>query len=139
MEKSYEYNLERWHEGVEMQRTVDYGDPKSVRRFNRGSDVFRKAAKDIGNGYPERVKDFAELMDSEDKHIRLYAAISVAEYMPHTVAQLSVVKAIITEHMMTCWDHEIMGWTWWLKKPWAMPENCVDYDGSGATETPREE
>ena len=139
MEKSYEYFLERWHEGVEMQRTVDYGDPKSVRRSNRGSDVFRKAAKDIGDGYPERVKEFAELMGSEDEHIRLYAAISVAEHMPHTLAQLTVIKAIITEHMKTCWDHEIMGWTWWLKKPWAMPENCVDYDGSGATETPREE
>lgn len=40
MEKSYEYLLDRWHEGVEMQRTVDYGDPKSVRRFNRGSDIY---------------------------------------------------------------------------------------------------
>ena len=139
MEKRYEYYLERWHEGVEMQRTVDYGDPKSVRRFNRGSDIFRKAAKDIGNGYPERVKEFAELMDSEDKHIRLYAAISIAEYMPHTVAQLTVIKSIITEHMKTCRDHEIMGWTWWLKQPFASPESCADYDGSVAVEPPREE
>ena len=139
MGKSYEYDLDRWYEGVEMQRTVDYGDPKSVRRFNKGSDVFRKAAKDIGDSYPERVKEFAELMAHEDGHIRRYAAISMAEYMPHTVAQLTVIKSIITEHMKTCRDHEIMGWTWWLKQPFASLESCEDYDGSDAAETPREE
>ena len=139
MDKNYEYYLDRWYKGVEMQRTVDYGDPKSVRTFNRGSDVFRKAAKDIGDGYPERVKDFAELMNSKDDHIRLYAAISLAEYMPHTVAQLSVIKAIITAYMKTCDGPAVTGWTWWLKKPWAMPENCIDYDGSVTAETPREE
>lgn len=130
MGKSYEYYLERWHEGVEMQRTVDYGDPKSVRRFNKGSDVFRQAAKYIGEGYPKRIQEFAELMDSEDKHIRLYAAISVAEYMPHTVARLAVIKTIITEHMKSCDGAEIMGWTRWLKQPWAMLESCVDHDSS---------
>ena len=139
MGKNYEYYLDRWYQGVEMQRTVDYGDPKSVRRFNKGSDVFRKAAKDIGDSYPERVKEFAELMAHEDGHIRRYAAISIAEYMPHTVAQLSIIKSIITEHMKTCWNHEIMGWTWWLKQPFASSESCVDYDGSVAVETPREE
>ena len=82
MGKNYEYYLDRWYQGVEMQRTVDYGDPKSVRRFNKGSDVFRKAAKDMGDSYPERVKEFAELMAHEDGHIRRYAAISIAEYMP---------------------------------------------------------
>lgn len=78
MGKSYEYDLDRWYEGVEM-------------------------------------------------------------HMPHTVAQLTVIKSIITEHMKTCRDHEIMGWTWWLKQPFASPESCVDYDGSVAAETPREE
>ena len=61
MGKSYEYDLDRWYEGVEMQRTVDYG------------------------------------------------------------------------------DHELMGWTWWLKQPFASPESCVDYDDSVAVEPPREE
>jgi hypothetical protein len=73
MGKNYEYYLDRWYQGVEMQRTVDYGDPN------------------------------------------------------------------ITEHMKTCRDHEIMGWTWWLKQPFASLESCVDYDGSVAVETPREE
>ena len=52
---------------------------------------------------------------------------------------MTVIKSIITEHMRTCRDHEIMGWTWWLKQPFASPESCVDYDGSVAVETPREE
>ena len=142
MDKNYEYYLDRWYKGVEMQRTVDYGDPKSVRTFNRGSDVFRKAAKDIGDGYPERVKDFAELMDSKDDHIRLYAAISLAEYMPHTVAQLNVIKSIIAEHMKTCRNYEVMGWTRWLNQPWASLVSCTDYDGPDKpfeeSEEPRE-
>jgi hypothetical protein len=135
MEKNYDYYLERWYEGVEMQRTVDYGDPKSVRRFNKGSDIFRKAAKDIGDSYPERVKEFAELMAHEDGHIRLYAAISIAEYMPHTVAQLTVIKSIITEHMKTCWDGEFMGWTWWLNRPWASLTSCTDYKSTEQIES----
>ena len=142
MEKNYDYYLDRWYEGVELQRTVDYGNPKSVRRYNRGSDIFRKAAKDIGDSYPERVKEFAELMAHEDGHIRRYAAISIAEYMPHTVEQLSVIKSIITEHMKTCRNHEIMGWTWWLNQPWASLTSCTDSKNAErieSTELVREE
>ena len=94
---------------------------------------------DIGGSYPEHVSEFAELMEHKDEHIRLYAAISVAEYMPHTVAQLTVIKTIIMEHMTKCGEAEIMGWNWWLKQPWACLENCVDYDGSDAVEAQREE
>lgn len=79
-------------------------------------------------------------MGHGDEHIRLYAAISVAEYMLHTVAQLTTVKTVITEHMAKCDNGaEIMGWNWWLKQPWMSLENCVDHGDSGEVGTAREE
>ena len=138
MKKSYEYLLDRWYQGVAMRRTVDYGNPKSVKLYNRGSDIFRKAAKDMGDSYPERVSEFARLLGHEDPYVRLCAAISPAESMPHTVAQLAAVKAVITDHRKTCDRAELTGWTWWLNQPWALPENCTDFARENGNRPPRE-
>ena len=74
MSQTYEYYVNLWLEGVSMQSGVDYGNPNSVKRYNKGSDLFRKAADAIGKHYPERVPEFAELMMNEDEKIRLVAS-----------------------------------------------------------------
>ena len=38
MKRTYDYYLNRWLEGVNMQTQVDYADPKSVRKYNKGLD-----------------------------------------------------------------------------------------------------
>lgn len=81
---------------------VDYGSTVSVRKYNKGTDMYRQAARDIGIHYPERVSDFAELLHHEDDLIRVCAAVSIVDLMPHTVAQLLAAKAIITERLPRC-------------------------------------
>ena len=127
MSQTYEYYVNLWLEGVSMQSGVDYGNPNSIKRYNKGSDLFRKAATAIGKHYPERVPEFAELMINEDEKIRLLAAISVAEYMPHTREQLEAIIEIVKRHMDNpdCIDPR-SGWEWWLKQPWAQEKNCID-------------
>ncbi len=128
MKRTYDYYLSRWLEGVNMQAQVDYADPKSVRKYNKGSDVFRKAAAQIGEIYPEKVAEFSKWMQHEDEHIRLCAAISIAQYMPHTREELATILEIVN-HRMNNPDSldPRMGWEWWLKQPWAQEENCTDF------------
>lgn len=60
--------------------------------------------------------------------ISLCAAISIAEYMPHTREQLSTVLEIVNHRMNNLDSSDPrMGWEWWLKQPWAQEENCIDF------------
>lgn len=105
----------------------DYEDPKSVRKANHASDVFRKAAADIGKYYPDKVECFAKLLEHSDAEIRVHAAISIVQHMPHTKEQLSLAKKIIQEYMLTCNVASQMGWKWWLDQPWTNESLCIDY------------
>lgn len=126
MAKEYLYYYNRWFDGVRASLNPKYEDPKSVRRANHSSDVFRKAAADIGKYYPEKVICFAELLKHSEEEIRVHAAISIVQYMPHTKEQLASAKAIIKERMLTCSEASLRGWNWWLNQPWANEASCID-------------
>ena len=126
MARDYLYYYNRWFDGVRNSLNPKYEDPKSVKRANHASDVFRKAAADIGKHHPEMVVCFAELLKHNDEEIRIHAAISIVQYMPHTKAQLASAKAIIQEEMLICDGASLMEWNWWLKQPWADEAACID-------------
>ena len=92
MKHEYLYYCNRWFDGVKASLNPDYEDPKSVRKANHASDVFRKAAADIGKYYPDKVECFAKLLEHSDAEIRVHAAISIVQHMPHTKEQLSLAK-----------------------------------------------
>ena len=127
MKHEYLYYCNRWFDGVKASLNPDYEDPKSVRKANHASDVFRKAAADIGKYYPDKVECFAKLLEHSDAEIRVHAAISIVEYMPHTKEQLSLAKKIIQEYMLTCDGASQMRWNWWLNQLWASESSCIDY------------
>ena len=79
MAHEYLYYYKRWFEGVKATLNTYYEDPKSVRKANRGSDIFRKFAADIGKYYPDKVECFAKLLEHSGIEIRGHVAISIVE------------------------------------------------------------
>ena len=126
MMKDYEYYYNRWFEGVRAWLDIVYEDPCSVRKANRGADIWRKAAADIGNYYPEMVPFFAALLDHEEVEVREHAAVSIIQYMPHTKEELSRSIAIIEDRMATCTPSGQKVWEWFLNQPWAFEESCIE-------------
>ena len=78
---TYENLFEKFLVGVEKTKNVDYLDRNSIRENNMGVDQYRKAAKKISELYPERVEDFASLLDSNDTKERICCAVCVLEFM----------------------------------------------------------
>lgn len=79
--RPYEYYYERYQLGISYTENVDYGDRQSVRRNNRGTDMYRKAAQNIGQYYPDRIADFADDLNNSDKKRRTVCAVCLIELM----------------------------------------------------------
>ena len=126
VKRDYLYYYDRWFMGVRAWLDIVYEDPSSVRKANRGSDTWRKAAADIGEYYPEKIPHFAELLNHEEEAIRVHAAVSVLRYMPHTKDELKRSIAIIQNRMATCTPSMRMVWEWNLNQPWASEESCTE-------------
>lgn len=77
-EVSFEQLLEQFIDGVEKTMNIDYAKASSVRRNNRGVDQYRKAAKDIDELYPERLDEFAQLLNAPSLKIRICCAVCLA-------------------------------------------------------------
>lgn len=95
--KSYDALVERFLDGIEKTKNINYGDKKSVRRNNAGVDRYRKAAKQIAELHPTRINDFALFLDSDDMEIRKVCAICMIEMMPCSDDQLSRAYSVIYE------------------------------------------
>ena len=125
VKRDYLYYYDRWFAGVRAELDIVYEDPSSVRKANRGSDTWRKAAADIAKYYPEKIPHFAELLKHEEEEIRSHAAVSIIQYIPHTKNDLKKSIAIIQERMATCTPSTRMAWEWFLNQPWASEESCI--------------
>ena len=123
MKKDYDYYLTCWFAGVRAHIDIEYDKPASVRKANRGTDKYRKAAQNIGLLFPEKIENFADLMNHKEEEIRVCAAVSIVELMPHSKNQLDRAKSVILDRMNHCQPAEIMGWEWWMKQPWASDSN----------------
>jgi len=76
---SFDRLLERFINGVEKTVNVDYAKAGSVRRNNRGVDQYRKAAKEIDELYPERLDEFAQLLNDPSLRIRICCAVCLVD------------------------------------------------------------
>ena len=77
----YERFFQKFIDGVTATIDVKYEDPKSVRKNNRGVDKYRAAAKTIADTFPDRIIEFAELLDHPEEEIRYVCALCLIEIM----------------------------------------------------------
>lgn len=77
----YENILQKFIDGVTATIGVKYEDPKSVRRNNRGVDKYKAAAKTIADTFPDKIINFAELLDHPEGEIRYVCALCLIEIM----------------------------------------------------------
>ncbi len=93
--KSYEKLKEKYIYYVrESHRDIDYANPKEVRAHNRAMDNTTKTAIEISNLYPDKIMDFAMLLDCDEQKIRIPTAVSLVRSM--NAPDEIVKKAILT-------------------------------------------
>ncbi len=93
--KSYEKLKEKFIYYVrESHRDIDYANPKEVRAHNRAMDNTTKIAIEISNLYPDKIIDFAMLLDCDEQKIRIPTAVSLVKFM--NAPDEIVKKAILT-------------------------------------------
>ena len=114
--KSFEEYISDFLEGVAATVNVDYGKPSSVRKSNRGVELYRKSTALIDKHYPERLGDFAELMESELPKVSLCCVVALLDLTEHyTKEQEKRALEIITDTMNKSDEAEKYGWSVWLK------------------------
>ena len=114
---SYDNLIQCFIDGIEKTENVDYSDKNSVKRNNRGVDEYRKAAKQIGELYPERIEDFSILLNSDNIKIRVCCAICMIELMICTTEQQSRALSVVREfHNVYADSAEKMMLGVWLEK-----------------------
>ena len=90
--------INRFINGIEKTKNIDYADKNSVKRNNQGVDEYRKAAKQFSELYPEQIEDFAILLKSDDIKTRQCAAICMVELMNCSVEQRSRAFDVVKEY-----------------------------------------
>lgn len=114
---SYESLLKRFLSGVEKTKNVDYLDKQSIRRNNAGVDQYRKAAKQIGEMYPEHIEDFSSLLDCGDSKEKICCGICMIELMECSKEQNSHAYSVLKEHYDTSMNGaEKMMFEVWFQK-----------------------
>ena len=113
--KTFEEYMEQFLKGVADTVCVDYSTPASVKKANRGVDLYRKTAALIDKHYPNRLDDFANLMYSDLPKVRICCAVSVLELTHYTEEQELAALAIIKDTMKQSDAAEKFGWEIWLK------------------------
>ena len=112
--KSYKYYYQSFLLGVSYTQNVDYGDKKAVNKNNYGVKMYRKVAAMIGQYYPEKVTEFADLIESPDQDLRVACAVCILSLMnTDTVCKERALKLI--QEMAYCGSSfEKLVWTKWL-------------------------
>ena len=123
---NYEYYVDLFVKNANNSVDIDYKNKSSVKKANFCVDRYRKAAYNIGKNYPDRISDFANLLNDNNEKIRVIAAICLIELMPHTKEHLLVAKEIIHKYMTRCDEVTYMGLKWWLQQSWADNSTCID-------------
>ena len=115
--KSFEEYIADFLEGVAATVNVDYVRRESVKKSNKGVDLYRKSATAIDKYYPGRLWEFAKLMENDLPKVSLCCAISLLELTGHySDKEEAQALEIITHKMEKCDDAEKYGWSVWLQK-----------------------
>jgi hypothetical protein len=114
--KDYCYYLKVFLENVLITDRTKYECRESVIAHNRATDKYRNAAYMIGHVFPEKINDFAELLQSDHICVRLSCAVCIVELMPADSAlktkAIQQVKAEIEKGTAS----PEYGWILWLKR-----------------------
>ena len=98
-EKKYEKLLQQFISGVECTINVDYGNKASVKKNNKGTDQYRKAAKLINEQFVDNHKKehFAKFLSHPTAEIRINCAVCMIELMDYSeewrMKALEIIKA----------------------------------------------
>ncbi len=100
--KKYGKLVHEFLDGVKMTVGTNYKSKKSIKKNDKGVLKYRGAATEIAKNYPERTKDFAELLCHTNQDVRLAVAICLVEILPHNEDEknkaIAVVRAYKEEH-----------------------------------------
>lgn len=83
-EASYEDLVDEYKKCLEQISVVDYGNKNSVKKANRTVGRMIQISKDISAKWPERINDFADLMNSNKFRIDGWVAHHLLENMKYT-------------------------------------------------------
>ena len=125
--KSFEEYIEQFLNGVADTVDVDYSNPTSVKKNNKGVELYRKTAALIDNHYPERLNDFANLMQSGLPKVSICCAVSVLELTHYTKEQELIALEIIKDTMKKSDAAEKFGWSVWMEN-WESRKIKTVYD-----------
>ena len=114
--KSFEEYISDFLKGVAFTVDVDYANPASVRKSNRGVDFYRKSVALIDKHYPERIGEFAGLMESNLPKVSICCAVSLLDLTEHyTQSHEKRALEVITDTIKRSDSAEKYGWEVWLK------------------------
>jgi hypothetical protein len=115
--KTFEEYIENFLKGVADTVDVDYSIPASVKKNNKGVDLYRKSVRLIDEYYPDRLNEFAKLMESDLPKVSLCCAVSLLDLTEHyTKEQETLALNIITDIAEKYDGAEKYGWSIWLKR-----------------------
>ena len=113
--KTFEEYIEQFLKGVSDTVCIDYSSFASIMRNNKGVDLYRKAAVLIDKYYPDRLNDFANLMQNNLPKVNVCCAVSVLELTHYTKEQEIIALKIIKDTMKKSNDAEKFAWSLWLE------------------------
>lgn len=116
MSKDYPFYLNQFIANVSLTEHIDYASKTSVRQNNRAVDEYRKAAYMIGKEFPEKMDDFARLLENDNAEVRICCAVCIVELMPaDPTTKTKAIQQIKVELEAGNATPEY-GWELWLKK-----------------------
>ena len=123
--KPYEYYYRRFLQGFSNTKDIDYRDKKSVRKNNQGVDMYRNAAASIGKYYPEKIPEFAIMLEDDDQDLRIVCAVSILELMEADQSLSEKALNIIRDLAVNGSSFERNVWSVWIKRYMEKKENML--------------
>ena len=115
---SYTYNqlIQMFIDVTKQTKNVDYSDKASIREHNILVDKYRNIAQIINTNFPEHIKDFELLLNSDDERTRICCAVCIVELFSTTLSEKQRAIDTINQYIISAEDKvEKMGLNIWLK------------------------
>ena len=113
--KTFEEYVDDFLIGISKTVHVDYSKPAQVRENNKGTDLYRSSAKRINRYYPDRIKDFANLLNSDSPKVRLCCAVCLIELCDITEDLCQKALLVVQEKIDTGTSFDRRVWSIWLE------------------------
>mgnify|MGYP002579345539 CR=1 FL=1 len=113
--KAFEEYVDDFLTGVLKTINVDYSKPAQVRENNKGTDMYRLSAKRINRYYPDRIKDFANLLNSDKPKVRLCCAVCLIELCDISQDLCQKALLIIQEKIDNGTSFDRFVWSTWIE------------------------